>query len=397
MTTDHDTIAPADNSGDHIGLIELLIPFARRWRSLILAPIAAGAIAYGITLLMPPTFTATATLLPPQQGGGASAALASLGALSSLAGSLGGGGIKTPADQYVALLQSDRVSDDIIKRFDLMKVYNKEFYVDARLKLSKRATISLGKKDNLIHVEVDDSDPKRAAAMANQYVEELRMVTSNFAVTEAQQRRVFFEAQLNETKNRLTAAQVALQESGIDIGSVQAEPKAAADSFARLNAQLTVAEVKLQTLRQSLEDSAVEVQQQQATVQALRAQIEKASAGTGKAPSSPDYLGKYREFKYQETLFELFARQYETARIDESREGATIQVVDPGKAPEKRSAPRRRLIAIGAAVGCFILYSLWILLATHLEYALRNPGTSSRWNELRQAFARRQRAPAASS
>ena len=45
--------------------------------------------------------------------------------------------------------------------------------------------------------------------------------------------------------------------------------------------------------------------------------------------SGPDYLTKYREFKYQETLFELFARQYEIARVDESREGALIQVVDP--------------------------------------------------------------------
>ncbi len=375
-----------------LGLIDILIPFARRWRSLIVAPLVAGALGYGASFLIRPVFTSSVTLLPPQQqSGGASAALASLGALSGLAGSLGGG-LKTPADQYVALLQSDTVSNDIIRRFDLMKLYNKKFYVDARLRLSHRVTISLGKKDNLIHVEVEDEDPKRATAMATQYVEELRTVTSTFAVTEAQQRRVFFENQLKETKTRLTAAQVALQESGIDMGSVQSEPKAAADSYARLNAQLTAAEVKLQTLRRTLEDSAVEVQQQSATVQALRDQVTRAEAGTGKAPSSPDYIGKYREFKYQETLFDLFARQYESARVDESREGALIQVVDAAQVPERRSAPRRSLITAGAAIGCFILYSLWILLSTHLDFALRTPDTASRWSRLRASFARRRAA-----
>ena len=336
----------ADDEG--MDLFELLSLFRRHLKWLVAGPVLAGLLAFGITSLMAPTFTATTTFLPPQQQQSAAAsALASLGPLAALAGATGV--VRAPADQYVALMQSVTVTDRIIDKFNLMQEYEAKLRMHARKTLSLSVRITVGKKDGLITVEVDDKSPQRAADLANQYVDELRYMTSTIAVSEAQQRRVFFEHQLQQTKDKLTAAQQALQASGLGQGAIKAEPKAAAEGYARLRAEVTSAEVRLQGTRGSLADDAPEVRQQQATLAALRGQLarlEQASNVSG----GPDYVSKYREFKYQETLFDLFARQYELARVDESREGALIQVVDRAAPPEWKSKPKRAIFAIMAAL-----------------------------------------------
>jgi uncharacterized protein involved in exopolysaccharide biosynthesis len=94
---------------------------------------------------------------------------------------------------------------------------------------------------------------------------------------------------------------------------------------------------------------------------ALRSQLAKLEQA-GDAAGGPDYVGKYREFKYQETLFELFARQYELARVDESREGALIQVVDVAAPPEKKSKPKRAITAAATMVATLVLLIAFVFI-----------------------------------
>ncbi|MDE2566819.1 MAG: lipopolysaccharide biosynthesis protein, partial [Burkholderiales bacterium] len=275
-------MAPAAEPYDDdegLSLLDLAIVLAEHWKLLVVGPLLAGLVALGITYLIKPTFTARTVFLPPQQQQSlAASALASLGALSGLVGAAAN--IKSPADQYVALMQSATVSDRIIDRFGLMKVYDDKYRFEARKDLAKNVQITIGKKDGLITVDVDDHSPQRAADIANRYVDELRDMTHHLALTEAQQRRLFFEEQLKHTRDRLTQAQQALQASGFNPGALKAEPKAAADTYARLQAEVTAAQVRLQTMRRNLADSAPEVQQQLAQLDALRAQLGKVEATT---------------------------------------------------------------------------------------------------------------------
>ncbi len=342
---------PGDASwdDDELGLWELLQILGAHWKLIFGGALLAGLAAFGIASLIAPTFTARTSLLPPQQQqSAASAALSQQGALGGLAG-LAGGAMKSPAEQYVALLESATVADRIIDQYKLLEVYDAKYRQDARKQLKANVRIAAGKKDGMLSIEVDDHDPKRAAAMANSYVEGLRYVTSTLAVSEAQQRRVFFERQLEQTRDKLTEAQVVLQSSGFSQGALKAEPKAAAEGYARLRAEATAAEVRLQSMRRMLADEAPELRQQQATLAALRDQLARVEK-RDTAGNDSGYVGKYREFKYQETLFELFARQYELARVDESREGSLIQVVDAATPPERKSGPKRAFIALAAAL-----------------------------------------------
>lgn len=365
--TPHGSMAMRSEPADPIRMTGLASALRARLWSLVLAPLGAGALALGVTFLIPPTFTASTTFLPPQQAQSAAAsALASLGSLASLAG--GAAGVRSPGEQYVALMQSLTVSDRIIDQFKLLEVYEAKFRTDARKELAEQVRITLGKKDGLITVQVDDHSPQRAADMANRYVDELRRMTASLAVSEAQQRRLFFQQQLEQSRTKLASAQQALQNSGFNPGALKAEPKAAAEGYARLKAETTAAEVRLQSLRGMLTDGAPEVRQQQSVLHALRQQLalaEKASV----PEESTDYVARYREFKYQEALFELNARQFELARVDESREGALIQVVDVASPPELKSKPRRGVVA--TVTTGLVLILMLIFLA--VQHARRQP------------------------
>ncbi len=371
------------NDDSSFALLDFVCLLIANWRRLLFVPLGAGLLALAITYLIPPTFTSRTVFLPPQQQQSAAAsALASLGALSGLAGVAGG--IRSPIDQYVALMESALVQDRIIDEFKLMEVYESDYRVDARKELSRNVKIAAGRRDGLITVEVDDKDPERAAAIANRYVEQLRQVTSQLALTEAQQRRAFFQEQLSAARENLTKAQLLLQSSGFDPGALKAEPKAAADRYARLRAEVTAAEVRLHTLRQRLADTTLEVQQQLSLVAALRTELTKLESSVD-VRDGAGYISKYREFKYQETLYELFAKQFEIARLDESREGALTQVVDVARPAEKKSKPRRAVTAVVTTVIAFLLAIALLVIGELMRRSQSDPGSTQRWARIRRA------------
>lgn len=341
--------------------MDLTLALARSARRIVLVSVAAGVLTIGGTFLIKPTFTSTTVLLPPQQQQSlAASALSSLGSLAGLVG--GSSGIKSPMDQFVSLLQSTSIADRIIERFKLDTVYDEEYRSNTRKELNKNVRIAGGKRDGLITIEVDDEDPQRAAQMATAYVEEFRRITSELAITEAQQRKMFFEKHLTDTKRRLTEAQLALQASGISIDALKAEPKAAAEVYAKLKAEFTTATVRLQAMLSNFTSNAPEVMQQRGAIAALQAQLDKIEGSVEKTPGGPDYITKYREYKYQETLFELFAKQFELARVDESREGGMVQVVDAAQVADRKSRPKRGLLALGASVAVGLFMTLFVLL-----------------------------------
>ena len=322
---------------DEISLLDLLQVVADNLRLLVLGPLAAGLIALAISFAIPPTFTATIKFMPPQQQQGAAAAmLAGLGALGGLASATGA--IKNPTDQYVSFLKSRSVQDALVDRFKLLDRYGTKFREDARKGLDGNVQIA-GGKDGLITIDASDEDPTFAAQLANATVEELGKLLNRLAVTEAQQRRVFFEKQLLNAKDNLAKAEQALKSSGVSSSALKVSPGAAVESLARLKAGITSQEIKLASMRGYLTESAPDFRQAQTELAAMRGQMARAEkeepASTGANSGDSDYIAKFRDFKYHETLFELFAKQYEMARVDESREGAVIQVVDAAQPPER--------------------------------------------------------------
>jgi tyrosine-protein kinase Etk/Wzc len=368
---DSATRETAESSND-ISLLDLLIVVGARKQFLVISTLAVGAVALIVTLLIPKSYTATTTVLPPQQGSSLSAALLSqvgnLGALGSLAG--GSLGLKNPADMTMALLKSRSVEDAMIQRFDLMKLYNAKVPSDARKSLENHTSIDSNIKDGLIRIEIEDRDPKRAADMANAYVDEYQKFSQHLAIGEAGQRRLFFERQLVEAKNNLAGAEEALKASQQKSGMIQldSQAKALIESVAALRAQIAAKEIQIRSLSLSETPSNPDIlmaREQLAALQSQLRQIGGTQSGEdsdlivprGKIPEAGmDYIRKLRDVKYNELIFELLAKQFEVAKLDEAREGAIIQVVDAAVVPDRKSFPKISLIVPGVTF-------VWILLA----------------------------------
>ena len=381
-----DLAALPQDDEDEISLLDLLLVVVDNLRLLVLGPLAAGLLALGICFVITPIFTATTKLLPPQQQQSSAASmLQSLGALGGLAGAAAG--LKNPADQYVAFMKSRSLQDALIDRFKLMDRYEAKFRERARTSLDGNVVMTSG-KEGLITVDVSDKDPAFAAQLANAHVEELGRLMTRLAVTEAQQRRLFFEKQLGNAKDNLIKSELILKASGID-SNVLKTSSAAVEGVARLKAGITAQEIKLASMRGYLTESAPDFKQAQTELAAMRSQLTRAqSSENATTGSDSDYITKFRNFKYDETLFELFAKQYEVARIDESREGAVIQVLDVAVPPELKSKPKKALIAMLTTLATGFALLLFVFVRQALRNAGQSPELTEKIDRLRQAWQR---------
>jgi tyrosine-protein kinase Etk/Wzc len=365
---------------------------------------AAAVVSLVVALLLPPIYTARTAFLAPgsQQQSGSAAALAALGSLGALGGSLAA---KTPDDLYVALLKSDSVLRGLDSRFDLKKHYNVDTHEALRRVVPNYIRVTSDKKSGVIVVDVDDKDPQFAADLANAHEGEITKLLGRLAVSEAQLRRVFFEKQLQDTKENLVKAEQALrgvqEKSGVIVLDKQAE--ALITNAALLRAQIAEREVQLKVLRTSATEQNPAVIRLGSELRALRSELARMESAQGGSPGSAvdmpvgkipeaaiDYVRARRELKLQETLLESMVRQYEIARLDEAKEGPSLQQVDVAVPPDYKSRPARALIVLMASLLTLLVASAWVVLRRYAALRReRDPVASAAWRGLVRAWSLR--------
>ena len=359
---------------DEISLIDLLITLGKEKKFISGFTSIVILVAVAASLLMTPVYTAKTVIMPPQQQqSSASSALASLGALAGLAG--GAAGIKSPDEMYVAFMGSDRFLNALIARFHLQERYHTKTLIDTRTLLKSKAKVMPDKKSGLISIEFEDEDPQFAAEVANAHVQELGRMLDMLAVTDAQQRRVFFESQIKKVQENLSSAEIAFRQakekSGLQVTSVIAETGVRAS--AELRGQIAAREVQLQSLSRFATPQNPEVQRIASELSAERAQLQKLEQGSGQVVGTTlqlEAVKSYRDMKVQEAMLEVLIKQFELARVDEAKEGPLIQVVDVASPPERKSKPKRALIVLTSAIaGLFVS-----LLLAFLKVSLSNMG-----------------------
>lgn len=378
---------PAQNSAEveRIRFPEPLIVLAKRKWSIFKFVGCAAVLSAGISLLLPNTYTANAKIMPPQQNQsmGAMAALSQLGPLAALAG--GGLGLRTPSDLYVAMLRSETVADNLIDHYSLMNVYHKTLRADARLKLTAYTEMLAG-KDGVISIFVEDRDPHRAADLANAYVDELEKLTKTLAVTEASKRRLFFEHEVKMAGDELANAEVALKQTQEKTGLIllDSQSRAIIESLTSLRARVGAQEVLVQQMRTFAAPENPELIREEKALEALRDLLNRLEGGQGKrlfadvpienVPTAGlEYVRKYRDVKYREALFELLAKQYEAAKIDEAKDALIVQQLDKAMPPERKSGPLRALIVLSSTFLALLVAVMIAILIEGLEKAKEDP------------------------
>ena len=388
---------------DEVSLLDLLIVLVERKRIVLWSTAISAVLAIIVSLILPARYTATVTLLPPQESGSMGGMLASqLGSMGGMAALAGGSlGIKNPNDRYVAMLQSRTVEDAMVQRFGLMREYHAKLLSDARKIFEGNTTVDGSGKDGLIHISVEDHDADKASSMANGYVDQFRELSQHLAISEASQRRLFFEQELERAKNNLANAEEALEQTEQKTGVIQPDSQARAliESAASLRAQITAREVQIQGMQTYATGENSELIQAQKELAGLQAQLTKLGGSENTAgnefmipkglvpKAGMEYVRKLRDVKYYETIFDILARQFEVAKLDEAKEGALIQVVDPAIVPDRRSFPKRGLIVIGATFGGIFIGVLLALCKVGLQNLKDDPETEVRLRLLRAALS----------
>jgi tyrosine-protein kinase Etk/Wzc len=370
---------------DGIKLLDILQILAENARLLVFGPIIVGLIALGVSFLFKPTYIAKTSIMTPQQQSGA-AALAQLGSLAGLAGLAGAAGIKSPAEMYIGLLKSRTIADRLIERFGMMKMPKVKTREDAREVLARVTRMSAG-RDGLITIGVISKVPQLSAAMANAYVEELASLTGRLAVTEAQKRRQFLEKEMTKVKENLVKSEIALGGVGIGESVLKFNPAAMGEGLATLKAKVVAKEVQLSSMRGYLTENSPDFRQAQQELAALREQLGKFEHPRPTSGNA-EYISRYRDFKYNEVLFEQLSKQYELAKIDESSEGAVIQVVDVAVPPERKANMHKALVALLAALAAGFVLLLFVFVRRALRNARQDPESAAKLAAVRTGFGR---------
>jgi len=369
-------LSPSENE---ISVLDILIILLGRKRFIVRFVLGSAVFAAIVSLLLPVQYEAKIVLLPPQQNSSIGSALLGqlgqqMGALGSLAALAGGGVLKNPSDMYVSLLTSRTVEDGVIQRFGLMAEYHVKLLSSARKALEHRMTVLAGSKDGLIRITLEDRDPKRAAELANGFVDEFRKLSSSLAITEAARRRLFFEQQLQQAKENLANAEEAMAKTQQSTGVLEIDSQARAliESAAVLRAQVVAKQVQIEGMRSYATDDNPGLILAKQELAALQSQLDRL-AGSQHDDSSDinlskgrvtragmEYIRRFRDLKYDEAIFELLAKEFEIAKLDEAREGSIIQVVDAAVPPDKKSFPPRTLIVIVATILGFFFALFWV-------------------------------------
>ena len=395
--------AAEEEDGEN-SLLDLFIVLAERKRLIFSVTATFAILAVVISLVLPKRYTATVTLLSPQQNNSMASALTSqLGSLGGMAALAGGSlGLKNPNDMFVAMFKSRTVEDAMIQRFGLMQEYQDRYLTDARARFEHYATVNGSGKDGLIHISVEDRDPQRAAELANGYVDQFRNLSQHLAITEAEQRRSFFEQQLKQANQNLADAEEALKETEQKTGLIQLDSQARAliESAATLRAQITAREVQIQGMQTYATGENAQLIQAQKELDSMRAQLAQLG-GSGESTngvivpkgqmteSGLEYVRRLRDVKYYETIFEILARQFELAKLDEAKEGAVIQVVDPAVAPDSRSFPKRGVIVVVATLIGFVIAIILVFVLAKMRSLGDDPESLEKVARIRNALALR--------
>lgn len=392
-------LEPEVAGGREVDLIDLLLLLSQNKKVILQITIAVAVLAVIVSLLLPKMYTATATILPPQESPSTlSSMLGQFGAISGL--SSRDLGLKNPSDLFVAMLKSRSIQDQIVDSFDLRKIYGIKTIQGARTTLDGRSQITAG-DEGLITIAVSDRDPNRAAALANAYVDGLHSLNEHLAISEAAQRRLFYQQKLDAEREDLSRADLALRQVQEASGLVQpdAQGRAIVDAVANTQAQVAIQEVKLQAMRTYATENNPDLKRAEQELAGLRAELAKLERSTGQLGNGNlevptrrlpevelDYLRRMRDVKYHESVYEFLSKQLEAARIDEAKDAVIVQVVDKAVPPEKKSSPRRTLIVLVSTVLAFVLACFGVLLVAAFQRKERDPNDRARLDLLRRSL-----------
>ncbi|MFQ5754145.1 MAG: GumC family protein [bacterium] len=378
-----------NNSVEEIDLLDYLNVIIKRRRMILRNTLLAMLFMAVLSFLLPRTYTATATLLPPdesnQQG------LKSL-LLNTPTSFLNIPGVPaTSSEIFVEILKSRSVAEGVLKgkyQFqnkvqNLYEIWDLKSQENAIKKLLKRTRI-FSNEQGLITISVEMNNPELASQVANAFTAELDSVNQEKSFSKAKNSRIYIEEQLKSTESRLKRASQALAEFQAKYKAVDLEEqtKIAIERAGEIKGTIMAKEVELEVALQTMKRDNPIINRLQKELDELKKQFEHLQFGNAiPFEEQKDYFIPFadvpevgrklaelmREVKVQETVWQLLNQQYYSAKIQEARDTPTVQVLDKAVPPEKRTKPKRKLLVLVATFLTFIFSIFWAFVLEYVE------------------------------
>jgi len=386
---------------DILDYIKILI----NYRKMIIRNVFVSALAIAIiSFVLPKTYTAITTILPPEDK-------QSVNILSALSNSPLSNLIMnestSTSDLFVEILKSRSVFDNVLKREffyknkkekkTLLQILKAKSLEKGRTKFSQKVNVKAS-PEGIISVAVELNDPKLAADVANTMVSELDKINQEKSISRAKNSRIYIENQLKITEEKLKNASEDLVkfQKNYKAVSLEEQTKTAIEKAGELKGNILAKNVELGVSLQTMKPDNVVIVQLKKEIEELEKQYNYLQYGDSldlqdqrefyipfsEVPGVGLELAKLmREVKVQETVWELLNQQYFHAKIQEARDTPTIQVLDEAVPPELRTKPKRKLLVL---VGSFLALILSIFWAFTSEYMERVKSDSKNYHKTRE-------------
>lgn len=358
-----------------------------KWRRFIIINVfILTLIAVIISFLLPVQYKATATVMAPRKTdifGGLGMFSQSIREFAPFLRGLSG--TQLPLFTYLAILNSRTAMEKVVSKFDLFKVYGiKDSSMEKAVKKLRGNTDFEIDENGVLVINVYDEDRKRAADMANYFIEVLNEINIKLNTEEARNNRIIIEKRYLQNLADLKSAEDTLRkfQQKYGIYYLPEQAKVAVEAAAELEAQIIAEEVKLGVLQRQLGDDAAEVRAVKIQIEEMKRRLNQMKEGSEKLKGEmtlfvpfkdmPElglqYLRLYRDYEIQNKLLEFIVPLYEQAKIEEQKNVPVVQVLDYAVPPEKKARPFRTLIILSVFASALVLFVIMVFALSSAEH-----------------------------
>lgn len=362
-----------NEKGEFESIFVTALLFKHKWL-IILTVFFATAASVVVSFMLPVWYRSTTNVVPPQtEDTGLSSALSGLsGALKDF-GLTQLGGVGGDTYTFMVILESRTVLDSIIKKYDLAKEYDIPYSEMDMLREAFRANVSITyeKQGNYI-ISVWSKDPKKAADMANEYVQIANELSVKVFRQEKTISRKHLENRIAVIDSNLVAVGDSLEVFSRDNMMFAPEEQARAVSLAL--ADLKANKIQTQIIYDYYKNNYGEDYPYTSLYKSLLTQT---TNQVEQALEEPGYAGDFSirdassvTIKYMKyyTEFETYSRvkafllpMLEEARLDETKQIKNLFVVDEAIPALKKDRPRKSIIVAGTFIASFVFIVVLIL------------------------------------
>ncbi len=361
---------------DEIDLYELYLRIKKRKKFILSFFLITTLLSIIISLILPKQYKSEATIMPISSS--------SLGELSQLASLAGISTSKAdPSMKILAVLNSALIREmvvielNLVEKLEIKPRKNENPIYSGVRHLEKIVNIKQDKKLGTITIDCVVKDPLLAKEIVEKYLEKLKIILSEKALTLAKANRVFLEEELNKVKKEIDIQKSLLAkfQKRERILEPTEQIKGSLSLYAELVAKKMTTEVEIRQLESILSPDNPTIKSKRELLENIKRELKKletvndgAMMGFSEAPSAiKGYSDILMKLKTSEELYKNIYMLYEKARLEELKDDLFVEVIDYPKIPDIKFKPKRSFIVVTSALSSIFIAIFIVFFREYLE------------------------------